>query len=847
MSDKNISVDDILQEINLIELKTTRKSFSVPNDLSHIDEMISDILTQKKNEEIKKEKLELSEKEKLAIEREIKAQTKSMTRQLKRIYREEKSVEKKLSFGEEQTPKKEKKQVRKYNLRAIKDCQKIKPSDSIAKKSKKPVGNAISNSPTSPTSNEKLDELKKFANSQHIKKEMENITSHFGNFKMTDESVEDSYKRIEMTPKRYKEYKKSRNEKINKFALKEEEKPTSIPEIEEEKIELTHEPIEPEETISDETVFPKLKIFDAVKEKSIQKEFEFDTISQKEEARNTLLKEKKSTVFSFYGLMSLAVASALLTFIQITDDGLKLFATFVIQPQIYVSLNLITIILALAFSYDIIIDSVASLIRKKFNKNQLYTLSGVICLLINLVFLSNPAKLMMNAVHIYTPIFVVSLFFVYASKLFEVKQSVYNFDYISSDDEHFSSEYINTPKVADDMTMGIISGEAYLLKGFKTGFLKGFFANTKHSDISDNISGKIITYLFPFAFVVGIIAMVVSKDFFASMSLFGGIIVVSTSFITAVFVMFPINDTKAVLKHFNCSIPTYKAIHENSKTNAILLDAYDLFPKESIVLHGIKTFSGKRIDNAIIDAASVVCESRSILSNVFLNIIADNRNLLKPVDSILYEDLMGISAWVDNRRILIGNRELMINHSVPVPKASYEEKYNQAGQEVVYLSSSGELSAAFIIQLTADKEIYDALNLLIKNHICPTIKSVDSVITIKSFAEVFDLRPASFKLIPSRLHQIYGREIAPQEESPFGIVTDGSLLGFIISAVATKKLFHCIKTGLILSLVSIFIAVFGLIAIFFTENMGLATNFTILLYMLISVLIYFTYQKNVHL
>jgi len=835
MSDKNISVDDILQELNLIELKTTNKSFSVPNDLSHIDEMISDILTQKKNEEIKKEKLELSEKEKLAIEREIKAQTKSMTRQLKRIYREEKSVEKKLSFGEEQAPKIEKKQVRNYNLKAIKACQKVKPSKAIARKPERPVHN------------EKLAELKKFANSQHIKKEMDNITSHFGNFKMTDESVEDSYNRIEMTPKRYKEYRKSRNEKITKFALKEEDKPNAIPKIEEEIIELTHDPIEPEEINSDETAFPKMKIFDTVKEKSIENKFEFDSISQKDEAKNILLKEKKSITFSFYGVMFLAVVSALLTFIQVTNDGLKIFASFIIQPQLYVSLNLITIIWALAFSYDIIIDAASNLIHKKFSKNQLYALSGFICLLINLVFLSNPAKLMMNAVHIYTPIFVVSLFFVYASKLFEVKQSIYNLDYISSEADHFSSEYINTPKVADDMTMGIIREEAHLLKGFKTGFLKGFFESIKHSDMSDKISGKLITYLFPFAFVVGIIAMVVSKDFFASMSLFGGIIVVSTSFITAIFVMFPINDTKSVLKHFNCSIPTYKSIEHSSKINTILLDAYDLFPKESVVLHGIKTFSGKRIDNSIIDAASVVCESRSILSNVFLNIIADNRNLLKPVDSILYEDLMGISAWVDNRRILIGNRELMINHSVPVPKASYEEKYNQAGQEVVYLSTSGELSAAFIIQLTADKEIYDALNLLGKNRICQTIKSVDSVITIKSFAEVFGLRPASFKLIPSRLHQIYGREIAPQEECMFGIVTDGSLLGFIISAVATKKLFQCIKTGLILSLISIFIGVFGLIAIFFTEKMGLATNFTVLLYMLISVGIYFTYQKNVHL
>ena len=38
-----------------------------------------------------------------------------------------------------------------------------------------------------------------------------------------------------------------------------------------------------------------------------------------------------------------------------------------------------------------------------------------------------------------------------------------------------------------------------------------------------------------------------------------------------------------------------------------MLDVASLFPNDSVTLHGIKTFQQGRIDEAIVDAASLVC------------------------------------------------------------------------------------------------------------------------------------------------------------------------------------------------------------------------------------------------
>ena len=36
---------------------------------------------------------------------------------------------------------------------------------------------------------------------------------------------------------------------------------------------------------------------------------------------------------------------------------------------------------------------------------------------------------------------------------------------------------------------------------------------------------------------------------------------------------------------------------------------------------------------------------------------------------------MVLSAWVESKRVLIGNRELMLNHGVDIPSKDYEERY----------------------------------------------------------------------------------------------------------------------------------------------------------------------------
>ena len=135
----------------------------------------------------------------------------------------------------------------------------------------------------------------------------------------------------------------------------------------------------------------------------------------------------------------------------------------------------------------------------------------------------------------------------------------------------------------------------------------------------------------------------------------------------------------------------------------------DLFPADSVMLHGMKVFAEKRIDEAILDAASVILSCGGILSGVFINMVGNNKRMLRAVDNLVYEDGMGISAWVDGKRVLIGTQELMRMHDIDCPSRDFEARYARDGRQVLYIANSGELSAMFVVSYNASPDIMDAM------------------------------------------------------------------------------------------------------------------------------------------
>ncbi len=192
-----------------------------------------------------------------------------------------------------------------------------------------------------------------------------------------------------------------------------------------------------------------------------------------------------------------------------------------------------------------------------------------------------------------------------------------------------------------------------------------------------------------------------------------------------------------------------------SHPKTVILEAAQLFPQKQVKLHGIKTFSGTRIDEAITDAAAVMIAAKGPLSPIFHRLIENRTDILREVDSLAYEQDMGLSGWVGGRRVLIGNRRLLENHGVEVPSKEYEERYVRDERHVVYLSTGGELSAMFVVSYLASEAIKAQLRALEREHIRLTVRTCDPNITGALIAEVMELSMGSVDVLSAGEGRVY--------------------------------------------------------------------------------------------
>lgn len=210
-----------------------------------------------------------------------------------------------------------------------------------------------------------------------------------------------------------------------------------------------------------------------------------------------------------------------------------------------------------------------------------------------------------------------------------------------------------------------------------------------------------------------------------------------------------------------CMIGGFAAAHQfGTRPKAVILEAADLFPKDQVKLHGIKTFSGTRIDEAITDAAAVMIAAKGPLCPIFHRLIENRTDILREVDSLAYEQDMGLSGWVGGRRVLIGNRRLLENHGVDVPSKEYEARYVREDRRVVYLSTGGELSAMFVVSYLANEAIKKQLSALEREHVRIVVRTCDPNITDALMCEVMDLPVRSVEVLSAGEGRVYEALVA---------------------------------------------------------------------------------------
>lgn len=536
---------------------------------------------------------------------------------------------------------------------------------------------------------------------------------------------------------------------------------------------------------------------------------DFESVEDAPSVHNDILQFKNSLVIRFIFLVVAALSSGLISLANDFDLPVIELLSKGAQPTTYLFINIILGLLSAFVCYSVISCGFKKLFKLQADTDTLSAIAIAGTLVSAMVALANTGIVSQGYVNVYISVAIFSLLFNTLGKLFSVWRTEKNFRYIAGDSEHYAVFTVDNEDTATKFTRGALSDFPVLSAMRKTEFVNDFLKNSYAPDISDNFCKIAAPVACGGALLAAILSLIFNRSvegaggIFIAFSVFAGTLSLCSCFATIFTVNLPLLKGASKYLESSSAMLSYQSVEDFGDTNSVLLDVSQLFPEGTVTLSSIKVFSGTQIDEAIVQAASLTSHSGSILKHMFYDIIVGKTEMLNPVESYIYEDSMGLCGWINNKRVLLGSRELMINHSIEgMPTAAREREYTENGKSAVYLSISGELSAMFIIDIKANPEVDYCLKEFEKNEVSVMLRTVDSIISINKLSELFGVSPDMFKLLPFRLHNEFEETTSYVPKQSSSLVCNGRFASFASLIIGTKRIRKTANIGLIIQAAS---------------------------------------------
>lgn len=546
---------------------------------------------------------------------------------------------------------------------------------------------------------------------------------------------------------------------------------------------------------------------------------------------------KGNLTAKFFIQFAAVLASIYLSASALYDVPVPSFLSSIDSPHKYSITLFIISALVLFSSFPMVIGGFKSLFRKKADCDTLAAVSITLCTVAAAISTESPDMIQSGSIYIYTPVAVTAFLVNTIGKHLIVNRAINNFDMLISTHDKHSLIYVDDEARAEQITRGVVSDYPILAATRKTGFAQDFLKYTYSSDIADKMCRKYVTASIVTSVILTLLSVIICSQntntlsftyISSALSMFFSLF---TCFGIPVVVNLPLSAAASEAEYNESIILGYQSIDDFYDTNALVVDAAQLFPDYSQKLCSIKMFSDTRIDDAIVAAASIVKKSGSIFSDMFSRIVDYNDDLLEDVENFSYEDTLGLCGWIKNKRILFGNRQLMINHNIEgIPPKSKENDMTENGCIPMYLSVSGNLAAIFVIKLKADPAVSEQVSDITSNGISLIIKSIDSAVTVTRTARLFGIPEDMVKIASYEQKEYCDKITAPAEKSSSSVICTSTLSSAAKAVSNIKYIHHSSLTALVLQSTSAVLAVIFAVIFMIIGMTGQMTPLMLILY-----------------
>ncbi len=614
----------------------------------------------------------------------------------------------------------------------------------------------------------------------------------------------------EVVANEYEEYVRSKNPSVIAHVLRPE------PTIVDEEIAPTEEKHKDNRPIGEKVISALVGIFskdesddnDTVKEENSKPVEDYTG----EEDEKSILYELNHNIRKLFmrSLLSGIIAAVVVVLTIVTRIFPNAICSAVpFAPAAYAILLFILMAASLVLNRVAMLSGLSPLVHIKGNSDTAVAVAGaagMVQIIVSFFCLGD-----LNGFHVnyYTVIPMLAFFANNVGKLYMVLRVKDNFKFVSSKGQKYASKIYNNESVAMQMMSGTAADRPIIAYQHKTKFPSNFLKISYAPDPSEDLASKLAPITTIASIIIAVMYGVVKLSFADALNAFALITAVSVPVATLLSVNAPVRKLCKTLLSYGSMLSGYPSVKQFCDSTAIMIDANELFPAESISLEGIKTFEDYGIDESLLCGIAILKEAQNPIANAFDSVVAETEETLPEVESVLYEDEIGLVGWIKSERILVGSRTLMEKYSVEVPNMEYEEKYTSQGRQVTYLSRAGRLVAMFVTRYTPDAQLKAEMQRAETNGISFLIRTTDYNVTNDLVAKLYDLFYRSIKVLPTGLGNVLREaEDTVEETSRSYLITNGKAALLARAVTGCVKIKHNISLSIIIQLIAV---IFGLL------------------------------------
>ena len=264
-----------------------------------------------------------------------------------------------------------------------------------------------------------------------------------------------------------------------------------------------------------------------------------------------------------------------------------------------------------------------------------------------------------------------------------------------------------------------------------------------------------------------------------------------------------------------------EAIRLVGKAHGVAMDISDIFTAEVSSFKLAPAVFINR-DTAALYAASVLINGKSLIGKGFKSFIQQTEAELPVAENIQYEEKLGFSAWIGKKRVLVGNREMLVQHSIPAPDER-EEKHYAGNRFTMYLVVGGRLTASFLVNYKALSSVKNLTGEFNKTGLVLLLTSREPFLDNKEIAKRLSVESAAVKVLSGKSEAtVKAYRNAKSFTVKGGLICSKSGNGLMSLVVNTYKLYNCDRflfnlhfAGQLAALILLILAVFLNMPIFF--------------------------------